>query len=94
MRWTAKKKLKLQEGDIWREIRFAFIPVRVEDKWVWLEKYVAVYEYTLYCYGIAGEWRGKWVRIYCVDVCSGQQLGFIPKAKEAQSQTHSYYKKE
>lgn len=34
-------------GDIKKEIKFAFLPIRTDDKTIiWLERYVEVYEYT------------------------------------------------
>ena len=34
-------------GDIKKEIKFAFLPTRIDSKTIiWLERYVEVYEYT------------------------------------------------
>lgn len=48
MKWTAKQKPK--EGDTKSKVKFAILPVKVEDKWIWLEKYIANYEYKTFLY--------------------------------------------
>lgn len=48
MKWTSKPKP--QEGDKKEKVKFALFPTKVEDKWLWLEKYIAIYEYKKYYY--------------------------------------------
>ena len=43
MKWTIKPNPK--EGDIKQKIKFALFPTKVKDKWVWLERYIAIYKY-------------------------------------------------
>lgn len=50
MRWSKKgrraKEVKMKEepklGDFKRRVWFAVFPVKVEDKWLWWEKYIKV----------------------------------------------------
>lgn len=48
MKWNCKTEPKL--GDKKEKIEFAFFPTKVEDKWIWLEKYIAIYVYKEYYY--------------------------------------------
>lgn len=51
MKWNVKPKKPIPiEGDTKEKIRFAFFPTKVEDKWLWLEKYVSIYQYKKYFY--------------------------------------------
>ena len=43
MKWTIKPKPKV--GDIKYKIKFALFPTKVENKWVWLESYIAIYKF-------------------------------------------------
>lgn len=46
MKWNVKpKKPTPIEGDTEERIRFAVLPIRVEDKLIWLEKYISIYQY-------------------------------------------------
>ena len=45
-----KEKPKPQLGDKKEKIKFALFPTKVEGVWVWLEKYIAIYEYQTYSY--------------------------------------------
>ncbi len=41
-------------------IRFSFLPTKVDNKWIWLKKYVATYEYKF------TSWKNmKLVVYYC-----------------------------
>jgi hypothetical protein len=48
MKWKSKPEPK--EGDKKTKHKFALFPVKVQDKWVWFEKYIAIYEYKKYPY--------------------------------------------
>jgi len=50
MKWNSKTKSKPTLGDKKQKVWFALFPVKVEDKWVWLEKYIVIYEYKTYYY--------------------------------------------
>lgn len=52
MKWQATNKIIVSPklGDKREVIRFAVFPRRVQDKWIWLEKYIAVQEYKKYYY--------------------------------------------
>jgi len=50
MRWKSKIKTKPVLGDKKEKVWFALFPVKVEDKWIWLEKYIVVYEYKTWYY--------------------------------------------
>jgi hypothetical protein len=43
MRWQAKN---YQRGDRRRRIRFALIPVKIHNTWIWLEKYYSIQSYS------------------------------------------------
>ncbi len=46
MEWKVKiKKSKPKIGDVKEKIKFAFLPIKVNDNIVWLEKYIQGYEY-------------------------------------------------
>ncbi len=50
MKWNSKIKKKPVLGDTKEKVWFALFPVKVEDKWIWLEKYIVAYVYSTYCY--------------------------------------------
>lgn len=43
MRWKAK--IENKPGQEAQTIEFAFFPTRINDHWVWLEKYIQKYKY-------------------------------------------------
>lgn len=48
MKWNIKiKKEKVlpRIGDVKTEVKYAFFPVKVENKYVWFEKYIRISEY-------------------------------------------------
>jgi len=50
MKWNVKPKKPIPiKGDTEERMRFAFLPIRVEDKLIWLEKYISIYQYQK-CY--------------------------------------------
>lgn len=48
MNWNIKPQPKL--GDKKEKTKFALFPVKVENKWIWLEKYISIYEYKSWLY--------------------------------------------
>lgn len=53
MKWQSKTKpvkIAPKLGDTKECIRFAIFPVKVQDKWVWWEKYILVKTYQEYYY--------------------------------------------
>lgn len=48
MKWNSKPKPR--EGDKKQKVKFALFPTKVENTWVWLEKYIQFYEYQKYHY--------------------------------------------
>lgn len=46
MRWDIKPKPK--EGSTREKVKFAFLPVIIFEKWVWLERYVEVQTFSLF----------------------------------------------
>ena len=50
MKIKVKQKVEPQIGDTKEKVRFAFFPRKIEDTWVWLEKYIATYKYMEYYY--------------------------------------------
>ena len=48
MRWNSKAKPEPCLGDRRERTAFAVFPTRVEDKWIWLEKFIKVFEYKEY----------------------------------------------
>jgi hypothetical protein len=55
MRWDAIDKLSPRHGEKRKITKFAWIPLVVEDKWVWLESYWSWEEYST----IFDEWTEK-----------------------------------
>lgn len=53
MKWKANKTEKKPEpklGDRKEKIWYALIPRKCGTKWIWLEKYIAIYEWQTYYY--------------------------------------------
>lgn len=51
MQWNIKpSKPKPKVGDIKESFWFAIFPIRVENKWIWLEKYITISERQLVHY--------------------------------------------
>ena len=48
MRLKLKDKQKFEKDDIKEVIRFAFIPIFIEEEntWIWFEKYISIYKYS------------------------------------------------
>jgi len=50
MKWTSFKKQEPTLGDKKEKIKFALFPVKINDVFIWFEKYIQVYEYKTYYY--------------------------------------------
>ncbi len=53
MKWNAKVKPEKPEpvlGDKKERVWFAVLPVKVESKWLWLEKYIVLLEFKEWYY--------------------------------------------
>lgn len=53
MKWKVikkpkKKKTKPRIGDIKEKVKFAFFPTKINNNYVWLEKYIVTYEFKKY----------------------------------------------
>jgi len=50
MKWNSKNKPKPILGDTKQKVKFALFPVKVGNQWLWLEKYIGIYEYKTFYY--------------------------------------------
>lgn len=50
MIWKSNVKIKAMIGDKKQKIRFAVFPVKINNTWIWLEKYISNYEFKMVHY--------------------------------------------
>ena len=68
--------IEYKEGELLTVYKFAFIPLKVQGKWIWLKKYSAKYVYT-YKYINVCEGFGKFEE--CVPIKSHLEFKLIER---------------
>lgn len=64
MKWKATPKKPFIIGDRKEVIKFAWVPVRISNMWIWMEKYICIYEYKQK-FNITGSLsEKKWIRVF------------------------------
>ena len=59
MRWLAKVEPRIEDVRLMR--RFAWLPTRIDNLWIWMERYTAVEQYKTRSYpGEFGGWFVGW----------------------------------
>ncbi len=56
MRFNSISNTKSKFGNVKQKIKFAYFPIKVEDKIIWLEDYICIYKYLTGDLEYSGVW--------------------------------------